>query len=274
MGLGEVVCVGLSTAALEISVDEHKAHEKKTRMLLQAKDITKQLGLRLILRKVNLTLENGESVAIFGPNGAGKSTFMNILSTLMKPTSGLLFINGEDVLKNPLPFRLKIGLVAHEPNAYLELTPYENLKFFGKLYGVEHLDEKIDSLLDYVGLTPFAHEPISIFSSGMVKRFMITKALIHEPDILLLDEPFTGLDATAKQLILKLILDERTKGTGIIFITHDFQLGYEAASRFTFLFRGRLEEVGLKEGTTITGLQQQYEGFDTQATQAKGRLKG
>jgi ABC-type multidrug transport system ATPase subunit len=94
----------------------------------------------------------------------------------------------------------------------------------------------------------------------MVKRFMITKALIHEPDILLLDEPFTGLDATAKQLILKLMLDERTKGTGIIFITHDIQLGYEAASRFTFLFRGRLEEVGLKEETTITGLQQQYEG--------------
>ncbi|HIE26067.1 TPA: ABC transporter ATP-binding protein [Candidatus Poribacteria bacterium] len=227
-------------------------------MLLQAKDITKQLGLRLILRKVNLSVENGESVAIFGPNGAGKSTFMNIIATLMKPTSGWLTINGEDVLKNPLPCRSKIGLVAHEPNAYLELTPNENLKFFGRLYGVENLDEKIEALLDYVGLTPFAHEPIQIFSSGMVKRFMITKALIHEPNILLLDEPFTGLDANAKQLILKLIADERMKGTGIIFITHDIQLGYEAASRFTFLFRGRLEEVGFKKEITVTDLQQQY----------------
>ena len=229
-------------------------------MLLQAKDITKQLGLRLILKKVNLSLENSESVAIFGPNGAGKSTFMNILATLMKPTSGWLAIDGADVLKNPLPFRLKIGLVAHETNAYLELTPYENLRFFGQLYGVEHLDEKIELLLEYVGLTTFADEPISIFSSGMVKRFMIAKSLIHEPDILLLDEPFTGLDATAKELILKLISDERTKGTGIIFITHDIQLGYEAASRFTFLFRGRLEEVGLKKELTVIDLQQQYEG--------------
>jgi ABC-type multidrug transport system ATPase subunit len=93
----------------------------------------------------------------------------------------------------------------------------------------------------------------------MVKRFMITKALIHQPDILLLDEPFTGLDASAKQLILKLIADERRKGTGIIFITHDLQLGYEAASRFTFLCRGRLEEGGFKTEITITDLQQQYE---------------
>ena len=228
-------------------------------MLLQAKDITKQLGLRLILRKINLSVENGESVAIFGPNGAGKSTFMNILATLMKPTSGGLTINGEDVFKNPLPCRSKIGLVAHEPNAYLELTPYENLKFFGQLYSVENLDEKIWSLLNYVGLTPFTHEPIQIFSSGMVKRFMITKALIHEPNILLLDEPFTGLDASAKQLILKLIADERATGTGVIFITHDIQLGYEAASRFTFLFRGRLEEVGFKTDITVADLQQQYE---------------
>jgi len=228
-------------------------------MLLQTKDITKQLGLRLILRKVNLTLENGESIAIFGPNGAGKSTFMNILATLMKPTSGQLSINGGDVLQNPLPFRSKIGLVSYEPNAYLELTPYENLKFFGQLYGVDHLDVKIESLLDYVGLTPFAHEPIQIFSSGMVKRFMIAKALIHKPEILLLDEPFTGLDATAKELILKLILDERAKGTGIIFITHDIQLGYQSASRFTFLFRGQLEEVGLKKEMKILDLQQQYE---------------
>ncbi len=228
-------------------------------MLLQATQITKQLGHRMVLRGVDLSVDRGESVAVFGPNGAGKTTFINILATLMRPTSGMITINGEDIKNNPFSFRGRIGLVAHELNAYRELTPYENLTFFGQLYGIKHLKERIDYLLNYVGLAPFAHEQVRIFSSGMAKRFMITRALIHEPDILLFDEAFTGLDAAAKRFMITLMHTEQAKGKSIIFTTHDIQLGYEAASRFTFLFNGRIETVATRDEITLTDLQQRYE---------------
>jgi len=216
-------------------------------MLLKASQITKRFGHKIVLRGVAINLDKGESVAILGPNGAGKTTLINILATLLKPTGGKLTINSEDALKNPFPFRPQIGFVGNEPNAYLEFTPYENLKFFGQLYGVKNLKNKIDELLERVGLVSFAREPIKIYSTGMLKRFAIIKALIHEPAMLLFDEPFTGLDTVAKQFVLKLMHDERAKGTGIIFTTHDIELAYEAASRFTFLLGGCIEGVANKE---------------------------
>ena len=129
-------------------------------MLLQASQITRRFGHKIVLRGVAINLEKGESVAILGPNGAGKTTLINILATLMKPTDGRLEINSEDALENPFRFRPQIGFVGNEPNAYLEFTPYENLKFFGQLYGVKNLKNKIDELLERVGLAPFAREPI------------------------------------------------------------------------------------------------------------------
>ena len=228
-------------------------------MLLQASQITKRFGNKIVLRRLTINLNKGESVAILGPNGAGKTTLINILATLLKPTDGELTINSEDARKNPFRLRPQIGFVGSEPNAYLEFTPYENLKFFGQLYGVKNLDAKIDELLEHVGLVAFAREPIKIFSSGMLKRFSIIKALIHKPDILLFDEPFTGLDAVAKQFVLNLIRDERTRGTGIIFSTHDIELAYEAASKFTFLFGGRIEEVAKKEEIGLDDLKRKYE---------------
>jgi len=228
-------------------------------MLLQASQITKRFGNKMVLRNLAINLDKGESVAILGPNGAGKTTLINILATLLKPTDGKLTINSEDALKNPFRFRPQIGFVGSEPNAYLEFTPHENLKFFGQLYGVKNLKDRIDELLERVGLAPFAREPIKIFSSGMLKRFSIVKALIHEPNILLFDEPFTGLDAVAKGFVIDLIHDERAKGTGIIFSTHDIDLAYEAASRFTFLFDGRLEYMENKEAIGAGDLKSKYE---------------
>ena len=228
-------------------------------MLLQASQITKRFGHKIILRNLAINLDKGESVAILGPNGAGKTTLINILATLLKPTDGKLTINSDDALKHPFRLRPQIGFVGSEPNAYLEFTPYENLKFFGQLCGVRNLKNRIDELLERVGLAAFAREPIKIFSSGMLKRFSIIKALIHKPAILFFDEPFAGLDAVAKQVVLKLISGERTRGAGVIFSTHDIELAYEAASRFTFLFDGRVEEVADKEEIDPDELKGKYE---------------
>ena len=228
-------------------------------MLLQATQITKRFGHRRVLNSVNLNVQPGEVVSIFGPNGAGKTTLIKILSTLVRPTSGTLQIEGVDAIADALRVRPSLGLVVHEPMAYLELSPYENLRFFGRIYGVNGLEQRIAALLSDVQLTPFAHEPVKIFSRGMTQRFMIAKALIHNPSLLLFDEPFSGLDVTGKQFMLKLIESERAQGKGIILTTHDTELGYHAGSRFLFLLNEQIETVAEKGEIGLKELEHQYE---------------
>lgn len=228
-------------------------------MLLQATQITKRFGHRRVLNSVNLNVQPGEVVSIFGPNGAGKTTLIKILSTLVRPTSGTLQIEGVDAIADALRVRPSLGLVVHEPMAYLELSPYENLRFFGRIYGVNGLEQRIAALLGDVQLTPFAHEPVKIFSRGMTQRFMIAKALIHNPSLLLFDEPFSGLDVTGKQFMLKLIESERAQGKGIILTTHDTELGYHAGSRFLFLLNEQIETVAEKGEIGLKELEHQYE---------------
>lgn len=228
-------------------------------MLLQATGITKRFGHRMVLNGIDLGVSAGEIVAIFGPNGAGKTTLIKILSTLVKPTSGGLQFGDIDAFGKVESVRPSVGLVLHEPLAYLDLSPSENLRFFGELYGVAGLAERIEQLLADVGLTAFANEPIKCFSRGMTQRFMIAKALIHDPMLLLFDEPFSGLDVAAKQFMVTLIGQQRERGKGIILTTHDIALGYLASSRFLFLFNGQIEAVGTKDEIEVEGLSDVYE---------------
>ena len=228
-------------------------------MLLQASQITKRFGHRMVLNGLDLNLQPGEVVTIFGPNGAGKTTLIQILSTLIKPTSGTLHIGGVDAFAETLRVRPSLGLVVHEPLAYLEFSPYENLKFFGQLYKLDGLEQRIADLLDEVQLTSYAHEPVKIFSRGMTQRFMIAKALIHDPTLLLFDEPFSGLDLAAKQFVLKRIDQERSHGKGIILTTHNTELGFHAGSRFHFLLNGQIETVAEKEDIGLEALSREYE---------------
>ena len=228
-------------------------------MLLQATKITKRFGHRTILDDVDIEVQPGEVVSILGPNGAGKTTLIRILSTLLKPASGNLQIAGANALDDPFGVRQMIGVVVHEPLAYLELTPYENLRFFGKLYAVDSLERRITALLDEVGLTRFAHERMEIFSRGMIQRFMIAKALIHDPTLLFLDEPFSGLDVAAKQFVLDRIHHERARGKGIVLTTHETQLGYLAGTRFLFLLDARLKSIARKDEIALDELSLQYD---------------
>ena len=228
-------------------------------MLLQATNITKRFGHRTVLNDVDINVQPGEVVSILGPNGAGKTTLIKILSTLIKPESGNLQIAGANALENSLRVRPSLGVVVHEPLAYLELTPYENLRFFGKLYAVDSLERRITTLLDEVGLTQFAHERMEIFSRGMIQRFMIAKALIHDPTLLFLDEPFSGLDVAAKQFVLERIHHERAQGKGIVLTTHETQLGYLAGSRYLFLLNARLDTIAERDEIAVDELSLRYE---------------
>ena len=228
-------------------------------MRLRASQLTKNFGHRSIVKNATFSVSPGEVVTIFGPNGAGKTTLIKILATLLKPTSGKLEIDGTDAIGNYSDVRSELGVVIHENLAYPVFSPYENLKFFGQMYGVKQLDHRCMTLLAEVGLQHFAHEPLHIFSRGMTQRFMIARALLHQPSVLLLDEPFSGLDAAAKQFALERIAQEQQNGKGIIVTTHNTELGYLAGTRFLFMVNGELEEVAQKDEITAEALLLMYE---------------
>ena len=228
-------------------------------MRLRASQITKDFGHRSIVKNATLSVNPGEVVTIFGPNGAGKTTLIKILATLLKPTSGELEIEGMDAIEGYADVRSMLGVVIHEMLAYPAFSAYENLKFFGRMYSVNQLEHRSMTLLTEVGLQRFAHEPVHIFSRGMTQRFMIAKALLHRPSVLLLDEPFSGLDASAKQFVLERIVQEKQNGKGIVVTTHDTELGYLVGTRFFFMIDGELEEVAQKDEITAEALLLMYE---------------
>ena len=228
-------------------------------MLLDAKGITRKLGHRNILSNVDISIHAGEVVSVFGANGAGKTTLIKILSTLLPPTSGEIWINGLEVNKHRDAVRRLVGVVLHEPLAYLDLSPYENLKFLGRIYNIRSMEERIHHLLSDVGLKQFAQEPMKNFSRGMIQRFMIAKALLHDPPILFLDEPFSGLDISAVNLIINRIELERQRNKGILLTTHNLELGYHVGSRFHFLVNADIESLGDKQQIRLEELTANYE---------------
>ena len=228
-------------------------------MLLSAEGITRRFGHRNILSNVDISIFAGQVVSVFGANGVGKTTLIKILSTLLPPTSGEIWINGLEVKKHRDTVRRLVGVVLHEPLAYLDLSPYENLKFLGKLYDVGHLEERISHLLLDVGLNQFAREPMRNFSRGMIQRFMIAKALLHDPPILFLDEPFSGLDISAVNLMIKRIELECQRNKGILLTTHNLEFGYHVGSHFQFLVNGSIENLGSKKQIGLEELTANYE---------------
>ena len=228
-------------------------------MRLRASQLTKNFGHRTIVKNATLSVQPGEVVTIFGPNGAGKTTLIKILATLLKPTSGDLEIEGTDAIADSSDVRSALGVVIHDALAYPAYSPYENLKFFGQMYGVKQLKERATALLAEVGLQRFVHEPLHIFSRGMTQRFMIARALLHYPSVLLLDEPFSGLDASAKQFVLERVLQEQQNGKSIVITTHNTELGYRVGTRFFFMINGELEEVAQKDEIAEAALLLMYE---------------
>lgn len=226
---------------------------------LTTSQISKYFGHRKIVNDVSLTIDAGEVVAIFGPNGAGKTTLIKILATLLRPTSGRIHIEDIDVIADYVKVRHLMGVVIHEHLAYPEFTPFENLRFFGQMYGIDNLDARCKTLLGEVGLSRFVHEPLHIFSRGMTQRFMIAKALLHDPLILLLDEPFSGLDTSARQFVMDRIAQEQEKGKAILITTHNTELGYHIGTRFHFMIDGTLEESTDKDDISEETLLQNYQ---------------
>lgn len=208
--------------------------------MIQTKQLIKQVGDKVILRGVNLSIEQGQTVAILGPNGAGKSTILKVLATLIKPTSGEVLINNQDLKKNITEIKSLIGYLPHASLLYDHFSPFENLVLFGKLYGIKNADKRAKELIEKVGLSFFLHEPVKSFSRGMIQRVAIARAIIHDPRILLLDEPHTGLDQQAIGILNKVILEMKAQGTTTVMVTHDFKQAAEICDRIIIIKHGKI----------------------------------
>lgn len=227
--------------------------------MIQTKQLIKRVGDKVILRGVNLSIEKGQTVAILGPNGAGKSTILKVLATLIKPTSGEVLINNKELKKDALEIKSLIGYLPHASLLYDHFTPLENLVLFGKLYGVKDVEKRAKELIEKVGLSFFLHEPVKSFSRGMIQRVAIARAIIHNPRILLLDEPHTGLDQQAIAILNKVILEMKDQGTTTVMVTHDFKQAAEICDRIIIVKNGKIvDDFRLKENN-LDYLFEQYE---------------
>ena len=208
--------------------------------MIQIKGLTKNYGLNPVLRGVNLQIEQGGFVTLVGSNGAGKSTLMRIVATLLQPTTGDVSIGGWQLPKHSARVRRHIGLVSHQSLLYGDMTAAENLQFFARLYQLDRVQERVDHALKEVGLYARQRDAVSTFSRGMVQRLTIARATLHEPDVLLLDEPYTGLDQDASRLLDGLLRRESGNGRTILMITHDLTHGLNLCDRTVILNRGKI----------------------------------
>lgn len=224
---------------------------------IDVKNLSKSFGRRLVLDKISFELQKGGFLSIFGPNGAGKTTMVKILSTLIAPTSGQVTIAGIKLTDDPTPIRQRIGLISHNPLLYLDLNAYENLKFYGALYRVENLEDRIEQLLERVELSHRRYDLVRTYSKGMTQRLSIARALLHRPSILFLDEPHSGLDPHAVDILDGLLDDIRSEHT-FIMITHNLDKGLSLCSSAVILDAGKIVFHEDKAGMHISEFEKIY----------------
>src|SRR5215217_1371722 len=220
---------------------------------IELEDLGRAYGERTALAGVTLTLEPGRTLAVFGANGAGKTTLLRILATLLKPHAGRARVLGRDLPADGWAVRGRVGLLAHDPLLYRELSARENLVFHARLHGVAL--ERVEALLEQVGLRARADEPVRTLSRGMTQRVAICRASLHEPELLLLDEPLANLDPGAAEAVDPLI--GRTAGPARVVISHDIEHGLEEADLVLGLQAGRqavLAPAGEIDVATLRGL--------------------
>ncbi len=206
--------------------------------MIYVENLTKNFGARRVLRDLSFTLEAGQFLTVLGPNGAGKTTLIRIIAALARPTAGRVIVDGWDVTDEPNEVRRVIGLVSHHPLLYDELTARENLRFYGKMYQVPDLAARLDEMLTAVDLHDRCDSLAGTFSRGMRQRLAIARALLHNPPLLLLDEPYTGLDPHAARQLSALLRASIGAGRTVLMMTHGLPHALALCDRVAILHRG------------------------------------
>jgi len=205
-------------------------------------------GRRRALTDISFTARAGDIVGLLGSNGAGKSTLLSILGTLLVASTGRVEYGAVTVADGGPGLRSRIGMLGHDLFLYPELTARENLVFFGRLYGLEDVAARVATALERAGLTARGDDPVSSYSRGMRQRVALERALLHQPRLLLLDEPFTGLDQASTSALVARLREEQARGVLIILATHDLDIVDGLLTRELFLRNGRLLAIAGGEG--------------------------
>ena len=224
---------------------------------IEVEGLTKAYGTRKALDDVSFELPEGAFLSVFGPNGAGKTTLLRVLSTLARPSAGAVRIGGIDLKEKPDRVRERIGLISHAPMLYPDLTAEENLMLYAELYGAEHPKERAAELLEAVGLSHRRFDAVRTFSRGMTQRASIARALVHDPDVVFLDEPYSGLDPHAVDVFDSLIAAASGERT-LVMVSHDLNKGFEMCTHALVLARGRIVEFARRDELDFNGFSRLY----------------
>ena len=206
--------------------------------MIEVKKLVKRFGLKTVLRGLEFNVQPGEFVALLGPNGAGKTTFLRILASLSRPSLGEVRIAGYRLPNQAAAVRARLGVVTHFPLLYDDLTAEENLKFFARLYGLREYETRLTEVLAMVGLEERRRDLVRTFSRGMGQRLAIGRALLHDPDVMLFDEPYTGLDQDASTMLDQVLRAVASQGRTVVMTSHDLARAEDLATRFDILSRG------------------------------------
>jgi len=239
-----------------------------TRPIIEITQLVKTYGVLPVLRGLDLTVTRGEFLALLGSNGSGKSTLLRLLTGVSHPTSGQILVGGWEIPKEAAAVRAQIGLVSHKPLLYENLTARENLQFFGRLYHLpaDSLDERINERLRQVGLYKRMYDLTRTFSRGMLQRLSIARALLHDPHILLLDEPYTGLDPDAAQILDAMLRATHAAEHTIIMTTHQLDRAVDLSSRIVILAQGKIGYAAPSATLNVLQLANDYAAITGMAT--------
>lgn len=228
---------------------------------IETQGLTKSFGSCCALSGVDLSVGNGECLTIFGPNGAGKTTLIKLLATLSKPSAGSARVDGMDIRSHAVQIRRRLGVVTHSTYLYNDLTVSENLRFYGRMYRVPNLEHRIREMVSQVQLESRLHDRVGTLSHGMQKRVAIARAVLHNPSIMLLDEPESGLDPHATAMMRE-ILDTLNSGDRTVVMTsHNLERGLEIADQVAILHQGSIVYRAAKQEIAGADFQEIYSRF-------------
>lgn len=232
-------------------------------VMIEVHNLVKSFGPRSALAGVDLSVQEGDFLTLVGPNGAGKTTLLRVLATLTRPTSGTVRIAGLDPARAGDRARRRIGFLSHRTLLYDDLTAEQNLRFYARMYDLQGDAERIAYLTERVGLTARRHDLVRTFSRGMQQRLAVARAVLHQPQVLLLDEPYTGLDPNAAQVLTDLLAELAGEGCLVLLTTHNLERGLAVGRRVAVLARGRLVYDERREAIDPTTFPDTYRSLTT-----------
>lgn len=231
--------------------------------MIEVRKLVKTFGHRVVLRGLDLTIAEGEFVTLLGANGAGKTTLLHIVASLSKPSAGDIYLNGFRLADEANQLRRFIGLVSHKTLLYNDLTAEQNLRFYARLYDVPDMDARIETILNQVGLWGRQHDPVRTYSRGMQQRLAIARAILHNPPILLLDEPDTGLDQHAADMLSSLLSAVGTNQRTVLMTTHNLERGLSLGQRLVILAKGQIAFDAPRQNLSVEQMREQYYRYVT-----------